>query len=82
MTEAEKIQDWVRWYRSAPSGYQQRALEAVVASDGMRMLGAVLKAMKLESSVDLVRSWNEPSSKAGPQKTVEPSDERGKGADI
>lgn len=55
MTPAEKVQDWCHFYRVSPSKYQMNALLAVLKNDGEKILVDVLKSLKLERSVDLVK---------------------------
>lgn len=54
MTESERIAEWVRFYKASSKGYAMNALFAVLETDGEKMLSAVLKALKLERSTDLL----------------------------
>lgn len=56
MTEHQKIQDWVIYYRkSARVGYNFNALIAIYKTDGEPVLRAVLKELGLTASADLVK---------------------------
>lgn len=59
MTETEKIEDWRRLVLASPCGYQIWALDSCYRADGERVLGAVLKKLKLTNSVDLVKFVSE-----------------------
>ena len=54
MTEAERLQEWVRWYKVSSPGYQTNALLAILKNDGEKMLRAVLKDLKLTDSATLL----------------------------
>lgn len=56
MNEREKSQEWVRFYKASPQGYEMNALLAVLHNDGPQMLSRVLKGLGLLQSVDLVKS--------------------------
>ena len=55
MNEKDRCTDWVRFYRQSPLNYQMNALLSVLRNDGEAMLLKVLKELKLERSVDLVK---------------------------
>ena len=59
--------DWIRFYRSAPEGYKAKALSACLSADGVKMLSAVLREMKLESSVDLVADFDATAKASAPK---------------
>lgn len=56
------VNDWVKFYKSAPEGYKAKALTAALRSDGPKMLAAVLNALGLESSSALVMDWESDSA--------------------
>lgn len=55
MTEAERVKNWVHFYKQSPLLYNMNALISVYKNDGEKMLRAVLRELGLESSVDLVK---------------------------
>ena len=55
LTEAQKIQEWVRYYEASPGRYEMRSLIACLEHDGPKMLEEVLKALGLQAGVDLVQ---------------------------
>jgi hypothetical protein len=54
VTDKEKAADWMRFVKASPPSYRLRAIEGV-AMEGDAMLGEVLKLMKCERSVDLIK---------------------------
>jgi hypothetical protein len=54
MTEAQRKEEWVRWYKVSSPGYQTNALLAVLKNDGEKMLRAVLKELGLTDSAALL----------------------------
>lgn len=54
MTDKEKVQEWVRFYKQSPLKYNMNALIAVLRSDPA-LLPVVLKELGLSKSEDLVR---------------------------
>lgn len=56
MAEANRVQEWVRFYNASPEGYRLNALLAVLESDGEKMLGSVLKALKIGTALELVKA--------------------------
>ena len=55
----ERVSDWVRLYRQSPLKYEMNTLISVLKNDGEGMLREVLKALKLERSLDLVKEASE-----------------------
>ena len=55
MTEAQKRDDWIRWVKSSNGDYLPKAIWAVWKNDGEGMLNQVLKACKLERTVDVIK---------------------------
>jgi hypothetical protein len=55
MTETEKADEWVRFFRVAVAGYGLNALLSCLENDGEKMLGRVLERLGLQSSLDLLR---------------------------
>ena len=53
MTEAERIEEWLRHFKVCH--LKVNALEAVLVNDGEKMLGKVLRRLGLESSLDLIK---------------------------
>jgi hypothetical protein len=56
MTEQERLKEWLRHYENTM--LKVNALCAVLESDGPRMLGQVLRELKLERSEDLVKAMS------------------------
>ncbi len=54
MTESERVEDWVRHYSVCL--LKMNALQAVLANDGERVLQEVLKRLKLQSALDVVKA--------------------------
>ena len=54
MTEQERLKEWLRHYQNTM--LKMNALCAVLESDGPKMLGQVLRELKLERSEDLVKA--------------------------
>jgi hypothetical protein len=69
-----QIQHWLRWYKNAQPTYKPHALMAIYLADGVQMLAAVLKALNLEKSVDLVRDWNDAGAEKGTREPVREAD--------
>jgi len=59
MTPSERRQEWVSWYKASPSGYRVNALLAVLENDGEKMLGEVLKDLRLTSALELIKALKE-----------------------
>lgn len=57
MTEAERIEEWVRHYKTCL--LKMNALRAVLENDGEQMLQKVLKKLGLASALDLVKAETE-----------------------
>ena len=56
LNDTEKVNDWKRWVdRSRGSDYLPKALWSVLQTDGEKMFHAVLKATKLEKTVDVIK---------------------------
>jgi hypothetical protein len=58
VTESERVREWIAFYKASPSGYQVNALRAVLKNDGSKMLGMVLRELRLERTVDLLSEMN------------------------
>lgn len=56
MTEAERIREWVNWYKVSSPGYQANALLAVLRNDGEGMLRKVLGELGLTDSAALLKA--------------------------
>ena len=57
MTEQERMKEWVRHYNVTI--LKMNALCAVLENDGPKMLGQVLRELKLERSEELVKAISE-----------------------
>ena len=55
MTDAEKAEEWARFFKACERDYQLHALRAVLVNDGERMLSSVVKKLQLGMTVDLVK---------------------------
>lgn len=55
MTDSERVQEWVGFYKASPAGYQMNALMAVLMNDNEKTLAQVLRQLGLESSLELVK---------------------------
>lgn len=56
MNDTEKVADWKRWVdRAKGTDYLPKALWAVLATDGERMLFQVLRATNMEKSADVIK---------------------------
>ena len=62
MTEAQRKEEWIRWYKASSPGYQTNALLAILKNDGEKMLRAVLKDLQLMDSVTLLQEMAERGS--------------------
>jgi hypothetical protein len=54
MTEQERLKEWLRHYQNTV--LKMNALCAVLENDGPKMLGQVLRELKLERSEELVKA--------------------------
>lgn len=55
MNDAERVAEWVRFYKTSSLAYKMNALLATYESDGEKTLTSVLKSLGLTLSVDLVK---------------------------
>ncbi len=57
MNEAQKIEEWARFYNASPLKFV--ALKAILVNDGAQMLEAVLKKLKLKTASDVVKECDD-----------------------
>lgn len=55
MTQAERVKEWVHFYKQSPLKYEMNALLACLKNDGEKVLGQVLRELGLESALELVK---------------------------
>jgi hypothetical protein len=58
MGEKERIQEWIRWWKIGPPGYQYNSLVAILRNDGEKMLRSVLKELGLGDSTALLKEMD------------------------
>jgi hypothetical protein len=58
LTEKERLQEWIRWWKIGPPGYQYNSLVSIYRNDGEQMLRNVLKELGLLDSVSLLKEMD------------------------
>jgi hypothetical protein len=55
---AERVHEWMHYYKAAPKLYQALALLAVLRNDGEKILGRVLRELQLDKTLDLLKAMD------------------------